>query len=136
MVKVLVVDNNVIIADRIGSCLREQGYVIRVENDGKAGWEAIEDIQPDLVITEISLPGMDGFELIRKLRNNYPEIKVIVMSSRAIISAFEYLKVARSLGIEFSILKPFREEYLRLIVKRLLDYGDKLHFRSEPLQSA
>ena len=94
--------------------------------NGSEGWNKINFHRPDLVLTEITLPGMDGFRLISHISEHFPEMKVIVMSSRSVINAFEYLKVARTYGIEFSILKPFRDEYLKLVVNRLMNSDNRL----------
>ncbi|MFZ5941657.1 MAG: response regulator [Bacteroidota bacterium] len=120
MSRILVIDENVKNAERISLFLQREGHEVHTDYNGQDGWKEVVGWVPELLITEISLPGMDGFELIARVRDNYPDIKIIIMSSRVVINAFEYLKVAKSFGIEFSILKPFRDEYLRLIINRII----------------
>jgi signal transduction histidine kinase/DNA-binding response OmpR family regulator len=66
--RVLLVDDNVDSADSLGMLLRLNGYEVHVVHDGPAALEAARNLTPDFVVLDIGLPGMDGFEVARRLR--------------------------------------------------------------------
>src|SRR6202044_4191577 len=65
----------------VRTSLSSQGYDIRVANDGETALEIMKDWAPDLVITDLSMPNMDGLELCRRLRAK-TQIPIIVLSVR------------------------------------------------------
>lgn len=65
---ILVVDDEPQITRVLRTSLASQGYDIRVANDGETALEIVKDWTPDLVITDLSMPNMDGLELCRRLR--------------------------------------------------------------------
>ncbi len=89
--------------------------------DGEIAFSMISEIKPDILITDIKMPFMDGLELSRLLKKIQPWIKIIILSGH---DEFEYAKSAISIGVEDYILKPFtHEELLRSLQKvcRALD---------------
>jgi len=83
--------------------------VIGEAEDGNEGLRKIEDMRPDIVVTDMRMPGTDGVELLEKMRNKWPMLKIIVMSG---YDDFHYLKQAiRSKAIEY-LLKPINPEEL------------------------
>src|SRR5207245_7636947 len=88
--------------------LSSQGYDIRVANDGETALEIMKDWTPDLVITDLSMPNMDGLELCRRLRLS-TKIPIIVLSVRG----EEKTKVqALDAGADDYVTKPFGIEEL------------------------
>ncbi|KIL37930.1 hypothetical protein SD70_29755 [Gordoniibacillus kamchatkensis] len=79
------------------------GYSIAGEaGNGEEALQLIETLRPDIVVTDIKMPGMDGIELIRIIKSSYPHIEVIVLSS---YSDFPYVKESLKLGAADYILK-------------------------------
>ncbi|MBZ5598701.1 MAG: response regulator transcription factor [Acidobacteriia bacterium] len=104
----LVVDDETQITRVLRTSLSSQGYDIRVANDGETALEIMKDWTPDLVITDLSMPNMDGLELCRRLR---PKAKfpIIVLSVRG----EERTKVqALDAGADDYVTKPFSIEEL------------------------
>jgi CheY-like chemotaxis protein len=66
--RVLVIDDNVDAADVIGLLVEDMGGTVRVVNDGAAGLAALPDFQPEVVLLDIGMPGMDGYETCRRMR--------------------------------------------------------------------
>ena len=106
--RILVVDDETQITRVLRTSLSSQGYDIRVANDGETALEIMKDWTPDLVITDLSMPNMDGLELCRRLR---PKAKfpIIVLSVRG----EERTKVqALDAGADDYVTKPFSIEEL------------------------
>jgi two-component system chemotaxis response regulator CheY len=75
--------------------------------------------KPDLVITDIIMPNQEGMETIIALRRQNPEIKIIAMSGSFAGDGLDVLTMARLLGADEIIAKPFRAQELRQLVSRL-----------------
>jgi two-component system, OmpR family, KDP operon response regulator KdpE len=106
--RILVVDDEPQITRVLRASLSSQGYDIRVANDGETALEIMKDWAPDLVITDLSMPHMDGLELCRKLRL-VTKIPIIVLSVRG----EERTKVqALDAGADDYVTKPFGIEEL------------------------
>src|SRR2546425_5139939 len=79
--RILVIDDEPQITRVLRTSLSSQGYDIRVANDGETALEIMKDWTPDLVITDLSMPNMDGLELCRRLRLS-TKIPIIMVSGR------------------------------------------------------
>ena len=71
--KILIIEDEQDLAEINEFILGRTGYEIYIANDGEEGIKKFEEIQPDLVLLDIALPKMDGFEVLRVLRDNYPQ---------------------------------------------------------------
>jgi CheY-like chemotaxis protein len=78
--KVLIVDDNVDVADMMKKLLSFEGHDVRVAADGESGFEAAKIFQPDVCLCDIGLPKMDGYELGRQLRQLLPGANLIAFS--------------------------------------------------------
>jgi len=106
--RILVVDDEPQITRVLRTSLSSQGYDIRVANDGETALEIMKDWTPDLVITDLAMPNMDGLELCRKLRPS-THVPIIVLSVRG----EERTKVqALDVGADDYVTKPFGIEEL------------------------
>jgi two-component system KDP operon response regulator KdpE len=106
--RILVVDDEPQITRVLRTTLSSHGYDIRVANDGETALEIMKDWKPDLVITDLSMPNMDGLELCRRLRVS-TQIPIIVLSVRG----EERTKVkALDAGADDYVTKPFGIEEL------------------------
>ncbi|HXC00797.1 MAG TPA: response regulator transcription factor [Terriglobales bacterium] len=105
---ILVVDDESQITRVLRTSLSSHGYDIRVANDGETALEIMKDWAPDLVITDLAMPNMDGLELCRRLRAK-TQIPIIVLSVRG----EEQTKVkALDAGADDYVTKPFGIEEL------------------------
>jgi two-component system KDP operon response regulator KdpE len=105
---ILIVDDESQIARVLRTSLSSHGYDIRVANDGETALEIMKDWSPDLVITDLAMPNMDGLELCHRLRSK-TQIPIIVLSVRG----EERTKVkALDAGADDYVTKPFGIEEL------------------------
>ena len=99
------------------------GYrVIGYAHNGVEALEIAEEYQPDVVMTDIKMPYMDGLTLGRKLKEMYPSVKIILFSG---FDDFEYAKEAIKLEVEEYLLKPVDPSEISEIFRRIRDTLDK-----------
>jgi DNA-binding response OmpR family regulator len=114
--KILVVDDDRVLADVVAFTLRREGFDVIQAYDGAAGFQRWTDEQPDLLILDVNMPKMDGFELCRRIRAqaNTPIILLTVRSEDDdIVSGLE-------IGADDYIVKPFSPRQLAARVKAIL----------------
>lgn len=78
---VLVVDDDQSLCDLLAETLIEAGYAVRCAHDGEAAWLAIQSQSPDLILSDIIMPRLDGISLARRLAETGSSIPIILMSS-------------------------------------------------------
>ena len=118
--RILVVDDDESLRRVMQMQLEEAGYEVLVACQGVDGLNLIEDITPDLVITDLKMPGISGLDLLRKLREAYPETTVIMITAFGTVStAVEAMKA----GAYDYITKPVDYEQFILVVNRAMERG-------------
>jgi len=88
MARVLLVEDNELNRDMLTRRLVRRGYEVEVATDGTAGLRMAESCSPDLILLDLSLPEMDGFEVLRRLRRDYrmSGIPVIALTAHALVT--------------------------------------------------
>lgn len=116
MAKILVIDDEPSIVNLITAYLKPEGYEVHTAMDGPSGLKAARAFKPDLIILDIMLPGMDGIELLSRLRRE-SEVYVILLTART----EETDKViGLSVGADDYVTKPFSPRELTARVKAAL----------------
>lgn len=117
---VLIVDDSQTIRDCLHAFLFPKGYNLMMAENGKEALKTIEKERPDLIITDIEMPEMTGFELLNHLKNNMPyfRVPVIVITSRA---NSEDVRQAIALGAIDYIVKPFHRQALYEKLDRIFE---------------
>lgn len=113
MYKVFIADDEPFIIEGLHYIVDWQEFGLEIVGsapDGAAALEALKRQRADMLITDISMPRMNGLELIREAREMMPELKVIVLSG---FNEFDYLKEGMKLGIENYLLKPINVQELK-----------------------
>ncbi len=89
-----------------------------IARDGIDGYEQALNIRPDIVLTDIKMPGMDGIEMSKKLKGIFPNIKIIILTG---YDDFKYAKEAIDFNANAYVLKPFEEHELIPVVRKVAD---------------
>jgi two-component system KDP operon response regulator KdpE len=114
--KILIVDDEPQIIRVLRTALSTQGYAVRIANNGIEGADIALEWKPDLVITDVSMPEMNGVELCRELRAN-SDVRIIVLSVRN----NEHMKIeALDAGADDYVTKPFSIQELQARVRAQL----------------
>jgi DNA-binding response OmpR family regulator len=125
MARILVIDDDRAVGMAIRITLEREGFAVEVVNDGRAGIERIKAEDFDLLIVDIFMPGMDGLETIRLVREHRPQIPILVMSGMTFRSgpapAPDFLTMATKLGAVRSLRKPFRPRELLAVIAECLE---------------
>ncbi|MBL8239967.1 MAG: sigma-54-dependent Fis family transcriptional regulator [Bryobacterales bacterium] len=117
--RVLVVDDEENLRRVTQLKLQQAGYEAMTASDGRQALEVLARNPHDLIITDLKMPGMSGMDLLRRVREDYPEIIVVVVTAFGTIeSAVEAMK----LGAHDYIIKPVTADALRLVVSRALEH--------------
>jgi two-component system OmpR family response regulator len=109
--KILVVDDNKDIALILAKMLRYEGHQVRTADNGMRGLMLCLTFKPDIVVTDLEMPHMNGFELISAIRAKDPEIKAIYMSAEPDRFLSKLKAETASDGSDW-LCKPFRLEQL------------------------
>jgi len=115
--KILVVDDLPASADTLKVLLELEGYVVRVANDGATALEVAREFSPDVLILDIGLPGMDGFEVARQLRTRPESRNALLIALTGYGEAESRLK-SQSAGFDHHVVKPADIDYLLSIVSQ------------------
>ena len=116
MTKILVIDDEPSITNLVSAYLKPEGYEVFVASDGNAGLKAARTFKPDLVILDVMLPGMDGIELLSRLRRE-SDVYVIMLTART--EETDKI-VGLSVGADDYVTKPFSPRELVARVKAAL----------------
>lgn len=119
--RILVVDDDESLRRVTQVQLQHSGYDVTTASDGTEASDVLQRFPADLVITDLKMPGVSGMELLKKIRSEYPEIVIIMVTAFGTIeTAVEAIKA----GAYDYITKPVQVEELRLTVSRALDHLD------------
>jgi heavy metal response regulator len=129
--RILLVEDDGSVARFIQKGLREEGYAVDVATDGEEGWHLHKLNDYDLLIIDLMLPKLDGFELVRRIRRHDTRTPILVLTARA---AIQDKVQGLELGADDYLTKPFAFAELVARVRALLRRG-KVD-RSEPLRCA
>jgi len=121
--KILAVDDEKHIVRLVQVNLERQGYEVVTANDGKEALQKVDDERPDLVVLDVMMPYMDGFEVLQNLRRNPStrDIPVIMLTAKA--QDADVFKGWQS-GVDCYLTKPFNPMELLSFVKRIFDSLD------------
>jgi two-component system, chemotaxis family, chemotaxis protein CheY len=115
---ILTVDDSASMRMLLKTSLTSQGFRIESANDGQHGLERMHEVKPDLLITDINMPKMDGFELIEAVRQ-VPEFKGVPILVLSTEFSDEKKARARSAGATGWITKPFEAVKLGAAIRRV-----------------
>jgi two-component system response regulator HydG len=118
---ILVVDDEFAVQESLKVWLRKSGYISDGSSSGEEALSKLEEIPFDIVLLDIKMPGMDGIETLHRIKENFPNVLVVMMTAYACIeSAVEAMKR----GASDYLLKPLDPDMLDPLIARLMQYKD------------
>jgi len=117
--RALVVDDEASLADLLGSVLRMDGWEVRTAGDGATAVREAREFRPDVAVLDVMLPDIDGFEVLRRIQQDDPDVCVLFLTAR---DAVEDRVTGITAGADDYVTKPFSLEELlarlRALVRR------------------
>ena len=119
-IMILVVDDDESMIELLEECLKKEGYTVTTATDGLKGVAAAEKATPDLIILDLLMPGMHGFDVCQKLRkeSDFKDTKILISSGKGYAVD---IKAAKRLGADDYIVKPYDISALLDKVSALLE---------------
>lgn len=129
---IFIIDDEILTLNNLKRALDREGYEIFLADSGEAGLKIFQEQYPNLVLVDLMLPGIDGIEVLRRIKETHENTVVIMITAHEII---EKAVQAMKLGAFDYLLKPFKIGDLKIIVKRALEI-QKLRLRiSETIET-
>ena len=107
--KVLVVDDADFMRMMLEDILAHQGHSVLQAKDGQEGLDILQNEAVDVCVLDICMPGMDGIEVLRRIKERQPELKVVMLSA---LSQERNVRQALQLGADAFVVKPFQPQCL------------------------
>ena len=106
--RILIVDDEPILTELLSTHLQDHGYTVSVANSSD---EALAKLaaKPNLILLDINMPGMDGLEVLRRIKSGQPGLKVVMLSA---LSQESNVRQALQYGADAFVVKPFQPECL------------------------
>ena len=117
---ILVVDDDDMMREFVRELLKINNFTITEANNGKAGLKEFRENTPDLVLTDIIMPEMEGISFIRELRAHNKEIPIIAMTGNVHGRMEEFLNISTQLGADEILRKPIKAKEFIDAIERLI----------------
>ncbi len=114
-ISILVVDDEAMMRNLLEKILVREGYAVKTAGNGVEALELLQHENFELIISDMKMPNMDGFELLKAVKQEYPNINVIIMTAYGDTYT---VKDALLLGADEYITKPFKSHEISLVVER------------------
>lgn len=120
-VRICVIDDDVAMLDATALGLRDAGYTVLTAPGAAAGLDIIARERIDAIVTDMNMPGTSGAQLITEARARWADLPIVAVSGSITADGGSMLDVARELGADALLSKPFRARDLRAAVQELID---------------
>lgn len=120
MTKILIADDEVAVLEIMARKVASAGYKVITAKDGMEAWEKIQSESPDIVLLDLIMPRMDGFEVLTKLRNTPPSSKWIPVVVISTLDKVQNIKAGFDLEADHYLAKPCRIEDILKAIKLML----------------
>ena len=114
----LIVDDDALIRRSLGAVLRLEGYDVIEANGGGEALRALEQADPDLVVTDFNMPEIDGLQLLREIRARKPDVPVILVTGYGTV---EHAVDAMRAGAYDYVSKPIIDDEMKMVIRRALE---------------
>jgi DNA-binding response OmpR family regulator len=116
--KMLIVDDEIEICEFLKSFFEDRDFKVAVASDGAQALDQMTRFHPEIVLLDIQMPGMDGLQTLKKIKEMHPKVKVIMVTA---VESQEKIEEAMRLGADNYITKPLSLEYLEKDVQDKID---------------
>lgn len=123
MAHIQIIDDEPAVKKLFEKLLRDEGYSVATAGNGREGLHMMKEKKPDLAITDILMPEMDGLEVLREIHAEFPGLPVIVMSGGTRSGTVNFLPVAKQFGACCVLSKPVELTELLSAVQNALAQG-------------
>ena len=125
MARILVVDDEPDVVEIVRIRLEQDGHTILTAHDGREGLQSVFENKPDLIILDVMMPGIDGFEVAYQMKNNPLTVNTPIIM-RTASADFGSIAKGWNLDVDNYVTKPFKLDELADTVKNVLIYRGKL----------
>ena len=122
--KILIVEDNIVILTMQKQIFEMEGYDIVTAQDGMDALKKIHQEQPDVVLLDVNIPGMNGFELCRQVKEDPDLQSIIVVMISAVYYSDEDAKKGMAMGADAYFTKPYENEVLQNKIRELIESRD------------
>jgi CheY-like chemotaxis protein len=120
MLRILIIDDEDQFRSMLRRVLERASYEVVEAQDGNEGIQRCREAPMDLIITDILMPGKEGLETIMDLRREFSQVKIIAISGGGRTGDLNFLELAKRLGAQGTLQKPFGQEELLDAVQEIL----------------
>ncbi|HEY2009482.1 MAG TPA: response regulator [Rhizomicrobium sp.] len=117
---ILVVDDDAMIQKTLKRCLEQEGHRVSLASNGRQAVAHLEEDRPDIIILDLFMPEMDGFETLRQVHSHAASTRVLAISGGGSSAHCDYLDMASRFGAHGVLRKPFTVAQLVAAVDTLL----------------
>ncbi len=117
--RILVIEDDNDVRTMICEILTREGHEILQAGNGNEGIKQLKKSRVNIVITDLLMPEKEGIETIREISKEFPEIKILAISGGGICIPEDYLDLARTMGADATLPKPFGKKELLNALERL-----------------
>lgn len=117
---VCLIDDDIMVRDALALGLSDAGFEVLTAPGAAAGFEIATRHAIDAIVTDMNMPGTDGAQLIAEARKQWPELPIIAISGASVIDGRAITDVAREIGADAALAKPFRARQLAEMINHLL----------------
>ncbi|MBN2720588.1 MAG: response regulator [Proteobacteria bacterium] len=122
--KILIVEDNIVILTMQKQIFEMEGYDIITAQEGMDALKKIHHESPDIVLLDVNIPGMNGFELCRQIKEDPNLSHIIVVMISAVYYSEEDAKKGMAMGADAYFTKPYENELLQAKIKELVEARD------------
>jgi CheY-like chemotaxis protein len=120
MAQILIIDDDGLFRSMLSATLVHLGHTVVEAGNGAEGLRLFQRSDPDLIITDLVMPEMEGFEVLMNFKKHKPRAKIMVMSGGVRGPAVDFLEIATRLGAASVLAKPFSTDALIKAIDALL----------------
>jgi len=116
--RILIVEDNSDIAESLGTFLTMDGHTVRIAQDGAVALEMLHSFEPEVVLLDIGLPGMDGYQVARRMRTETTREKLIIVAMSG-YGEEDHRRQSLEAGCDDHLVKPVQPDALRDFLNRI-----------------